>query len=86
MVDFDKSNKMIKISGKVNKLTLTTDSAILIFCCLFKKELHQNQNGFFLSSEIEEIKIKILRGKVGWLVGFYDISIFLSYLMLNQFL
>ena len=31
MVDFGKSNKMIKLSGKVNKPTQTIRSAILIF-------------------------------------------------------
>ena len=51
MVDFGKDDKMIKISGKVDKLTLTIDSA-MIFRSLFKKELHQNENVFvfFLKS------------------------------------
>ena len=31
MVDFGKSDKMIKISGKVDKPTLTTDSAKILF-------------------------------------------------------
>ena len=31
MLDFGKSDKIIKISGKVDKLALTMDSAILIF-------------------------------------------------------
>ena len=35
MVDFDKSDKMIKIRGKVEELTLTTDST-MIFRSLFK--------------------------------------------------
>ena len=43
MVDFGKSDKMIKISGKVDKPILTTDSA-MIFRSLFKEELHQNEN------------------------------------------
>ena len=47
MVDFGKSDKMIKISGKVDKPALTMDSAILIFRSLLKKELHQNENEFF---------------------------------------
>ena len=46
MVDFRKSNRMIKISGKVDKPTLTTDSAMM-FRSSFKKELHQNENEFF---------------------------------------
>ena len=37
MVDFDKSDKMIKIRRKVDKPTLTMDSA-RIFCSLFKKD------------------------------------------------
>ena len=36
---------MIKISGKDDKLTLTTGSA-MIFRSLLKKELHQNEMGF----------------------------------------
>ena len=46
MVDFGKSYKMIKVSGKVYKPKLTTDSA-MIFRSLLKKELLQNENGFF---------------------------------------
>ena len=42
MVDFGKSDKMIKISGKVNKPTLTTD--LVIFRSLLERELHQNEN------------------------------------------
>ena len=45
MVDFGKSDKMIKISGKLDKPILTTNSA-LIFCSLFKKELHQKEKTF----------------------------------------
>ena len=37
MVDFGKSDEMIKISGNVDKPTLTTDSA-MIFPSLFKKK------------------------------------------------
>ena len=36
---------MIKISRKVDKLTVTMDSA-MIFQSLFKTELHQNEMGF----------------------------------------
>ena len=32
---------MIKISGKMDKQTLSTDSAILLFRSLFKKKLHE---------------------------------------------
>ena len=45
MIDFGKSGKMIKISGKVDKPTLTMDS--FIFCSLLETELHQNENEFF---------------------------------------
>ena len=38
MVDFDKSNKMIKISGKGGESTLTTNSAMK-FRSLIKKNL-----------------------------------------------
>ena len=49
---------MIKISEKVDKTTLTTDSA-MIFRSLLNKELLQTENGFFQSSAMEEIdKIK----------------------------
>ena len=37
MVDFNKSDKLIKISGKVDKPSLTTDPAILIFPFYWKK-------------------------------------------------
>ena len=47
MVDFGKSDKMIKTSGIVDKPTLTTNSA-MIFLSLFKKELLQN---LFLNKE-----------------------------------
>ena len=47
MMEFGKSDKMIKISGKVDKPTLTMDSAVLIFRSLLKKELLQNKNRFF---------------------------------------
>ena len=39
MVDFCKSDKTIKVSGKVDKPTLTTDS--IIFHSLLETELHQ---------------------------------------------
>ena len=45
---------------------MTTDSAILIFYSLLKKELLQNENGFFLSSateEIDKVKVKILKAE-----------------------
>ncbi len=46
MVDFSKSDKMIKISGgKGDKPTLTTD---LIFYSLLEIELHLNENEIFL--------------------------------------
>ena len=38
---------MIQISGKEDKTTLKTNSAILIFRSLLKKELLQNENWFF---------------------------------------
>ena len=38
MVDFGKSNKMIKIKGKVDKPTLTMDS--LIFSSFVETEFH----------------------------------------------
>ena len=47
MVDFGKSDKMIKISGKVDKPTLIMDIAFLIFCSLLKKELLQNYFNYF---------------------------------------
>ena len=47
MVDFGRSDKMIKICGKLNKPTLTMDSAILVFHSLLKEELLQNENEFF---------------------------------------
>ena len=43
---------MIKVSGKVDKLTIIMDS---IFRSLFKKELSQNKNEFFLSSAIKKL-------------------------------
>ena len=39
MIGFGKSDKMIKISGKVDKPTLTTDLAILIFRSYGKKNI-----------------------------------------------
>ena len=45
---------MIKISGKVDKPTLTMDSAIWIFCSLLKKELLQNEWGFF--SKVQQLR------------------------------
>ena len=45
MVYIDKYGKMIKISEKVDKPTLTTDS--IIFRSLLKTELRQNENAFF---------------------------------------
>ena len=47
MVDFGKSDKIIKISGKVYTPMLTTVLA-MIFRSLFKKELLQNEIFFFL--------------------------------------
>ena len=44
MVRFGKSDEMKKISGKVDKPTLTMDSVILIFRSLLKKELLQKKN------------------------------------------
>ena len=38
MVDFGESDKMIEINGKVDKSN-TTD-LVMIFCSLFKEELH----------------------------------------------
>ena len=46
---------MIENNGKVDKTTLTTDSAILIFPSLLKKELHHLKKLFFN----EERKIRI---------------------------
>ena len=55
IVDFGKSDKIMKISGKVNKPTLTTDSAMM-FHSLFKKKKNfvRMKNGFFKSPATEE--------------------------------
>ena len=45
MVDFGDSDKMRKISKKLDKPTLTMDS--VIFHSLLETELHQNENEFF---------------------------------------
>ena len=55
MGDFGKSNKMIKINGKMAKPTLTTNSAILIFRSLLKKELLKNENVFYTIAEPQKI-------------------------------
>ncbi len=46
MVDFGKSDKMIKLSGKVYKSIMTTGSA-MIFRFYQKKNKLQNENEFF---------------------------------------
>ena len=46
MIDFVNSDKMIKISGKVDKPTLTMDSAIVL-CSFLKKK----KRLFFLNKE-----------------------------------
>ena len=55
MVDFGKSDKVIKINGKVEKQTLIKDS--VIFRSLFETELHRNENEFF--SKIDQLGKKI---------------------------
>ena len=44
MVDFGKADEMIKISEKMDKTKQRTNSAILIFRSLLKKELLQDEN------------------------------------------
>ena len=56
IVGFGKSDKMIKISGKVDKPTLTMDSA-MIFHSLFKKVFHQLQKFRKIHFHSDEILI-----------------------------
>ena len=56
MVNFGKSDKMIKISRKVDSPKLTTDS---IFPFLLEIEPHQNENEFFSDEILFPIKNEI---------------------------
>ena len=49
IADFGKSDKMIKMIRKMEKPTLTTDSAVLIFRSLLKRKLPPMENEFFLN-------------------------------------
>ena len=51
IIDFVRSNKIIKISGKVDKTTLTA----MIFCSLLKKKLHQNKERNIITESVVSV-------------------------------
>ena len=77
MIDFGKSDKMIKVSGKVDKPTLTTVSAILIFRFLLKKELHFLPLKLYIHLQAPPPPVDIMLAMFSWLL---QISLHIEYL------